>query len=68
MYPTHLVICSKTVRRDLINNSKGNFWVKKNFRHRKVFSVSELHAFYYLRVSARWELGGGYIKNAGQYS
>jgi hypothetical protein len=32
--------------------------VKKNFRHRKVFSVSEVHAFYYLTVSVRWELGG----------
>lgn len=32
--------------------------MKKNFRHRKVFSVSETHAFYYLTVSIRWELEG----------
>lgn len=45
--------------------------MKKNFRHRKVFSVSEVHAFYYLTVSAGWELGEGAgkgIKNADQYS
>lgn len=54
-YPTHLVICSKPVRRTLLITAK----VISRWRTSDIakYSVSEVHAFYYLGVSARWELG-----------